>query len=445
MLTKEENELLCRVEGDAPMGQLMRRHWQLVCLIEEVSEPDGAPVKARLFGEDLVVFRDTQGRVGVMDEYCPHRGASLVLGRNEDNGLRCLYHGWKMDVEGNVTEMVSEPATSCMATKTKHRAYPVKEWGGCVWTYLGPSETVPQFTPPAWAPTAEARISIAKAIIPCNWAQVLEGAIDSAHSSSLHSSDMVPARVQSAEATDKSWLRPSTDKAPRLQVQRTSYGFRYAALRRPITNAATHDYVRSTVFVAPATALIPPNNLYNVANINVPVDDTSTAFYFIAWGHPAKTPETESWRKFLGQRVGIDLDKYYHPLRTAQNLFWQDRQAMKSGNFTGITGFPNQDIAMWVTMGGIVDRSRDRLGASDQAVVEFRRQMLEAVGSFLQGKPAIGTGEDRIPPDICAYQAIVPKAIDWRCYEARYVWEDEDGSRLESEHQITACDSTELA
>jgi phthalate 4,5-dioxygenase oxygenase subunit len=435
MLTIEENDLLCRVEGDAPMGQLMRRHWQPVCLLEEVSEPDGAPVRSRMFGESLVVFRDSEGRVGVMDEACPHRRASLVLGRNEDGGLRCLYHGWKMDVQGNVLEMASEPAASSMAEKVKHRAYPVKEWGGFVWTYMGPQDAIPEFVPPAWAPTKDARVSVAKALIPCNWAQILEGAIDSAHSSSLHSSDMVPARVQGAEATDKAWLRPSTDKAPRLQVQRSSYGFRYAALRRPLTNAQTHDYVRSTVFVAPATALIPPNNLYNVANINVPMDDTNTAFYFIAWGHPAKTPETESWRKFLGQRLGIDLDDEYRPLRNRDNKFWQDRQAMKAGNFTGITGFPNQDIAMWVTMGPIADRTYDRLGASDLAIVEFRRQMVDAVREFQQGKPAIGTGELAIPSDVCAYQAVVPKTTDWRVYEAKYVWEDTGGPELESQYQ----------
>lgn len=422
MLTEQENELLCRVEGNAPMGQLMRRHWQPACLIEEVSEPDGTPVRARLFGEDLVVFRDTEGRVGVMDEYCPHRKASLALGRNEDGGLRCLYHGWKMDVEGTVIEMASEPAASCMNNKVKHRAYPTKEWGGFVWTYMGPAEAMPEFTPPAWAPTADTHVSIAKVLIPCNWAQILEGAIDSAHSSSLHSSDFVPARVGGAETTEKTWLRPSTDKAPRLQLQRTSYGFRYAAIRRPIANAATHDYVRTTIFVAPATALIPPNNLYNVANINVPMDDTNTAFYFLAWGHPSQTPQTETWRKFLGQRVGVDLDETYRPLRTRENNFWQDREKMKAGNFTGITGFPNQDLAMWVTMGGLANRTRERLGASDIAVVEFRRQMLEAVEAFQKGEPAIGTGELAIPASDCSYQAIVPKTVDWRNFEAEYVW-----------------------
>ena len=436
MMTPEENELMCRVEGKAPMGQLMRRHWTPVCLVEEVSEPDGTPVKAQVFGEDLVVFRDTNGRVGVMDEYCPHRRVSLVFGRNEDCGLRCLYHGWKMDVQGNVLEMVSEPAASGMAQKVKHLAYPVTEWGGFVWAYMGPPDTQPAFEPPAWAPTADAKVTIAKAIIPCNWAQILEGAIDSAHSSSLHSSDMVPARVEGAEATDTNWLRPSTDKAPRMQVERGSYGFRYAAIRRPIKNAAANDYVRSTVFVAPATALIPPNNLYNVANINVPMDDTTTAFYFIAWGHPSQTPDTDTWRKFLGQQVGIDLDDKYRPLRNRDNAFWQDRAAMKAGNFTGITGFPNQDIAMWVTMGPIADRSYDRLGASDLAVVEFRKQMLEAVRDFQAGKPAIGTGEARIPASICAFQSIVPKTADWRSFNASYVW-DSVGPALEPSYSTS--------
>jgi len=427
MMSREDNELLCRVEGDAPMGQLMRRHWQPVCLIEEVREPDGAPIRARVLGEDLVVFRDTAGRVGVLDERCPHRRASLALGRNENCGLRCLYHGWKMDVNGTVVEMTSEPTTA-LAGRLKHKAYPTREWGGFVWAYLGPRETMPEFRPPAFAPTAETKVTIAKVLIPCNWAQILEGAIDSAHSSSLHSSDMVPAPVDGAKATETLWLRPSTDKAPRLQVERGAYGFRYAAIRRPIADAETTDYVRTTVFVAPQTVLIPPNNLYNVANINVPADDTTTAFYFIAWGHPTLTPDTETWRKFLRQQVGVDLDARYRPLRNIENDFWQDRAAMKAGNFTGISGFPNQDVAMWLTMGPIADRSRDQLGASDFAVVEFRRQMVKAARDFQEGAGAIGTGNTALPFDMCSFQAIVPKNTDWRAFRTSYVWERREGA-----------------
>ena len=143
MLTAEENQLLCRVEGAAPMGQLMRRHWVPACLSEEVAERDGPPVRVRLFGEDLVAFRDTQGRLGLLDEFCPHRRASLVYGRNEECGLRCLYHGWKIDVEGNVTEMPSEPNEVKLVERVKHKSYPLREAGGLVWVYMGPSPEMP--------------------------------------------------------------------------------------------------------------------------------------------------------------------------------------------------------------------------------------------------------------------------------------------------------------
>ena len=418
MLTFEENELLCRVEGEAVMGQLMRRHWQVICLSEEVNEPDGTPIRARVLGEDLVVFRDSEGRLGVLGEHCPHRRASLVYGRNEFSGLRCLYHGWKMDVSGQVLDMSSEPNASGLKEKVKHMAYPAHEWAGMVWAYMGPSETLTPFTPPAWAPNASVRVSISKMVIPCNWAQIMEGQIDSAHSSSLHSSDMTPSRVPGATVNDSAWLRPSTDKAPRMQTQRDDYGFRYAAIRRPIQNANTHEYIRATVFVAPSTALIPPNNMYNVANINTAIDDTHTAFHFIAWGPHETTPDTDQWRRFMSTQIDVDLDANYKPHRDVSNHFLQDRAAMKSGNFTGIKGIPNQDMAMWITMGPIADRSQDRLGASDMAVVEFRRQMIDAAKRFAKGEPPIGVGELKIPPTVCSFQAIVPKELDWREFEA---------------------------
>ena len=230
-------------------------------------------MRVRLLGEDLVAFRDTNGRLGVLDEHCPHRRASLALGRNEECGLRCLYHGWKVDVEGNVVDRPSEPRELASVRPVRHTAYPCREAGG----------------------------------FDCNWAQVLEGAIDSAHSSSLHSSDMVPAQVDGAGATDREWLRPSTDKAPRLRVQRTGYGFRYVAIRHPIRDADTHDYLRITLFVAPFTVLIPPNDRYNLSILNIPRDDVSTMFYFIAWSE-SHGIEQEAWRRFCGAQVGVDVD-----------------------------------------------------------------------------------------------------------------------------------------
>jgi phthalate 4,5-dioxygenase oxygenase subunit len=418
MLTHEENELLCRVEGDAPMGALMRAHWIPACMSEEVAEPDGAPLKLRLLGEDLVVFRDSDGRLGVLDEHCPHRRASLALGRNEECGLRCLFHGWKMDVDGNILEMASEPSESALAQKVKTKAYPAREAGGLVWTYIGPAASMPEFERPAFAASVDTQVSIVKLRVDSNWAQVVEGQIDSAHSSTLHSSDMRPARIDRAKAVETHWLRPSTDKAPRLQAERTSFGFHYVAIRRPILNSATHDYVRKTVYIAPFICLIPPNNAYNVTSVIVPEDDTHSVFYFLAWRESGNIDQ-EAWRKFNAAQPGIDLDRNFRNLRNRANNYLQDRSAMKLGDFTGIRGIPNQDTAMWETMGPITDRSLERLGASDLAVVEFRRLMVDAARAVQAGGPVLGRTEPHIAHvDIRSFEAMLPKSTDWRSYDS---------------------------
>jgi phthalate 4,5-dioxygenase len=416
MITTEQNELLCRVEGSAAMGQLMRQHWLPVCLAEEVAERDGAPVRARLLGEDLVVFRDTKARLGVLGEFCPHRGASLAFGRNEECGLRCLYHGWKFDVDGNALDMSSEPAGSAMLKAMKQKAYPAREAGGFVWIWMGASDTMRELEPPAWAPKPGIKWAIVKMHAACNWAQVLEGSIDSAHSSSLHSTEMPAAQVDGAKATTTNWPRPSTDKAPKLQFQPTGYGFRYAALRKPIQNPETNQYVRTTLFIAPFTVLIPPNDQYNLAQMLVPIDDVNTMFYWIAW-HPdaQKGISQDEWRRFCAATPGVDLDENWRKKRTLENRYLQDREAMKRGDFTGIKGIPTQDMAMWESMGPIVDRSRDKPGSSDVAVVQFRRMMVNAAKRVAEGGPAIGTTEPRIAHvKLASYEGIVPKSTDWR-------------------------------
>jgi phthalate 4,5-dioxygenase len=416
MLTTDQNELLCRVEGDAAMGQLMRRHWLPVCLSEEVAEKDGAPVRARLLGEDLVVFKNSEGKIGVLDEHCPHRGASLVFGRNEECGLRCLYHGWKFDVDGKCVDMSSEPEGAAIRQSMRTKAYPAREGGGFVWIWMGPPEQMREFEPPAWAPHANCRTAVVKMHVECNWAQVLEGSIDSAHSSSLHSTEMPAAQVDGAKATGTAWPRPSNDKAPKLQFEPTSYGFRYAALRRPITDPDANVYVRTTLFIAPFTVLIPPNDQYNLAQMLVPVDDVTTMFYWVAW-HPdqKKGISQEEWRAFCAATVGTDLDSSYKKIRNKSNLYLQDREAMKRGDFTGIKGIPTQDMAMWESMGPIADRGKDHPGTSDVAVVQFRRMMVAAAKKFQEGAPAIGTAEPRIPHvKLASFEGIVPKTEDWR-------------------------------
>ncbi len=227
---------------------------------------------------------------------------------------------------------------------------------------------------------------------------------------------MVPAQVDSAKATEQNWLRPSTDKAPRFQIERTSYGFRYAAIRRPIQNEATHEYIRTTVYIAPFTALIPPNNVHNVATLLTPEDDTTTIFYFIAWNGPDKPGiDADTWRKFNVLQWGVDVDANFNGIRTRENDYLQDRAAMAAGNFTGIQGIPNQDIAMWEGMGPIGDRTVERLGASDVAVAAFRRLMVEAARTMQNGGPAIGTTSPRIPhATISSYEGVVSKTVNWR-------------------------------
>src|SRR5256885_6494914 len=181
---------------------------------------------------------------------------------------------------------------------------------------MGPPDEMPEFEPPPFAPTEDSNVAIVKIQVPCNGAQILEGAIDSAHSSSLHSTDIPPGRGERTTATGGVWARPTTDKSPRIQVQLTNYGFRYAAIRRPIKNAATNDYIRITTFVAPNTVLIPPNNVYSLVNVNVPMDDTHTTFYFIAWSNWGPGIDKEAFRKFCHARVGIDIDDHYRRFRT---------------------------------------------------------------------------------------------------------------------------------
>jgi phthalate 4,5-dioxygenase oxygenase subunit len=416
MLSAESNDLLTRVVGDAPMGRLMRRYWIPACLLEEVAEPDGTPARVRVLGEDLVAFRDTNGRLGVLDDHCPHRRVALSLGRNEECGLRCLFHGWKVDVDGTVVDMPSETFEPGMQPRLKHKSYPVRESGGFVWIYMGKPDEMPEFEPPPWAATPTMKVAIAKYIVNANWAQATEGGIDSAHSSHLHSSGIKSGAVARAMPSRDGFkaVRPSNDKAPRLEVQLTSYGLRYAAIRTPIENADTMDYVRVTAYIAPFIIMIPPNSAYAPVQVEVPMDDEHTAFYFMAYGE-GEAIDQEKWRKIHGAQVGIDVDAEYRRIRTRANNYLQDRKAMKLGDFSGIYGVPNQDIAMWETMGAIADRTQEVLGKTDLAVAQFRNLMVEAARAERDGGSVTERLHSSIPiTDIRSFEGVVAKTVDWR-------------------------------
>jgi phthalate 4,5-dioxygenase oxygenase subunit len=419
MLTREENDLLCRVEGDAAMGKMMRRYW-LPAIPSSELVADGAPKRVRLLGEDFVAFRDTNGRVGLLDENCPHRGASLVLARNEQCGLRCLYHGWKFDVEGRTLETPPEPDELNFKDKVRAPAYPVREAGGLVWAYLGPRGSEPP--PPDFEFThfPESHVLVMSAITSCNWAQALEGVIDSSHTNYLHSNGVRPAvtdRAVTIYKADASLDRPSNDGAPRVEAQNTAYGFRYAAIRKPLLDADKNRYIRVTLFAAPCYAIFPAPDGWSFLQAFVPVDDTHTRFVFVMVkrNEPFTDEQRVTHAKRSGLLPGHDLDEFSRPIRHRDNNWLQDREAMKAGSFSGITGINTEDIAVQESMGPIYDRSKEHLGTGDVAVIRMRRVMLDSLRAFIaDGSAPLGLAEPVPYARLRAEEAMIPIDAPWQ-------------------------------
>jgi phthalate 4,5-dioxygenase len=407
MLSRQENELLCRVGPDAPMGQMLRRYWLPVAMSTELVA--GTPKRIQLLGETFVAFRGDDGVVGVLDESCPHRGASLVLARTEGCALRCLYHGWKVDRSGTILEMPSEPEGSVFANKLRMATYPVYESAGIVWSYFGapaPAPPVPDF---AYARVPDSHRINAKHRTDCNWVQSLEGAIDTAHSNYLHSADIRPANSQ----TQSRWTvarteRPSVDGQPRIMTEDTAYGFRYGAIRRPLVDPESRRYVRITHFVAPFTAVIPLGDLQNV-QIFVPIDDTHTYMYNVKFSF-AKPPGNVSELGAVDQ-----TDGNFGTDRKRENTWGQDRTAMKSDSFTGIEVIRNQDTAVQESMGPLYDRTKEHLGVSDTAIIRMRRRMLDSVRAFKDdGALPLAIAEPFDYGDVVAAEGMLPLDEPWQ-------------------------------
>ena len=392
MLSREENELLTKTGPGTPMGEMMRRYWIPALLSEEVAEPDCEPKHIKLLGEDLVAFRDSSGRIGLLDEYCPHRGVSLSYGRNEEGGLRCIYHGWKMDVEGNILETPAEPSSSNFKERIKHKAYPIKEVGDVVWVYMGPPDKMPVFPEFEWTKVPKPQRNVCKVFSECNYFQGIEGSIDSSHLNYLHSSDFRP---------------PSSDRSPQLQEpEETPYGFRYAAIRR----TEMDNYIRITHFVAPFHVIIPPTRAggedLRAYQTWVPIDDEHHYFYNFQFNRNG--PFT---RDYTAQ---FQLDLEYRPTRNRQNKHLQDRTAMKAGHFTGIEGIRSQDIAIAESMIPIVDRTKEHLGTADIAIIRARHCMINAVRSFAAGGEPIGLDPSIQYSRIRSEERVVPANTPWR-------------------------------
>jgi phthalate 4,5-dioxygenase oxygenase subunit len=409
MLTRAENDRLCRVGPDAPMGRMMRRYWIPACLSEEVAEKDGTPIRVRVLGENFVAFRDSAGTVALIDARCPHRLASLALGRNEEGGLRCIYHGWKFGADGRCLEMPTEPADSTYRDKIRVASYPVRDAGGIIWAYLGPGPA-PRFPAYDWTALPAEQRTVVRVAEHTNYAQSLEGAIDSAHSWFLH------------RGAVRDWRQRSTissDQAPRLEAEDTDYGFRYAAIRKVDANPDTERYVRTTLFAVPFTAFIPrPMNpaLPVSVQIFVPVDDEHTLFYGVWFSQDGSTIDPEVTLGEVGFRPGVDLAPVtYERYQNPGNFWQQDRAAMRSGDsYTGIAGVSQQDMAVQESMGPLVDRTQEHLGTSDVAVIWMRRRMLDALNRFEADGSLVGQ-DPKIPLErIRSEQKVIPVDTPWQ-------------------------------
>jgi phthalate 4,5-dioxygenase len=412
MLTPQMNELLTRVGPGTRMGDLFRRYWLPALLTEEVPSPDGPPVRVRLLGEDLVAFRDTTGQVGLVGAYCPHRRAPMFFGRNEECGLRCVYHGWKFDAAGNCVDMPSEPPDSVFKTKVNIEAYPTWEAAGVVWAYLGPRAEMPPAPDYEWlrAPATHQRVS--KTLEHANYLQALEGGIDTAHSSFVHNN----------EIGDAGRLK-SIDMHPVLEVERTAYGFRYAGIR---TVGSGRRYVRAYHFLLPAmqmrAAFLSKSGQRRKdptvrGHIWVPVDDEWTLVYnWLCSADPDREITDEFWtrhEKAAGRGTDDFIEGSYRLRRNLSNDYLIDRELQRTRTYTGIIGLNTQDYAVQEGMGPILDRSKEHLGSSDKAIIAARRLLREALDDIAEGRPPAGTDPEPIR-FVRPAEAIIEGTATWQ-------------------------------
>jgi len=412
-MRKADNEMITRVGPDTPMGAVFRRYWTPIALASQVETPDGAPVRARYCGEDYVIFCDTKGRLGLMDELCPHRGASLALGRVEECGIRCLYHGWKFDVEGRLLESPNYKNENFKA-KFRAPAYPVREAGGLIWGYFGPSESVPPLPDYAFLDAPATHRNIERIDINCNYLQLLEGGMDSSHVGILHADVAKPGWWSNSGERNTDLLNPgalaSDDDAPELDIESTEFGFHYAAFRKLPGGGRS---VRIVPFILPNARVIPAQA--RVATLfEVPLDDENTSTYIIVH---AKEPYARAHHRSIS---GIGDARLYSEAdfkwrASWENRFGQDRAIMDM-HWGGFRGLEQEDAAVSLSMGKIFDRSKEHLVPADAAVIHTRRILLTAARDAADGKappklPSLKrvTGiADTDLPEGTAWQTLVP-------------------------------------
>jgi phthalate 4,5-dioxygenase oxygenase subunit len=431
MLTNAQNETLTRVGPDTPTGNLMRRYWVPALLSWELDEPDCPPVEVRLLGEDLVAFRDTNGAVGLVNAFCAHRRASLFWGRNEENGLRCVYHGWKFDVSGRCVDMPSEPAASNFKDRVRIPAYATYEAGGVIWAYMGPPNKQP--APPLfeWTQVPPDQRGLSKVWEECNWMQCLEGGIDTSHTNFLHSGRPPGLRYDDSDPRGRA---NNYSTAPTLEVVPTDYGYSYAGIRDMGPEGTNH--VRGYHLVLPWTQIRATGSGRVSGHVWVPIDDYNTMVY--NWHYIYDTERAEHspprgegregsvapnanalWYRDAKLPVGagndfgidVDPDNEFRSFRNRGNRYLIDRRVQRTQTYTGITGINTQDRAIQESMGKIADRTLERLGTTDRAIIAARRFLMQAVEAAARGEEPPGVAPTYYK--LRAIEKVLPKDVHW--------------------------------
>lgn len=431
MTTHDQNMRMTLVGPDKPTGKLLRRYWQPVALIEELDEQ--RPVRAvKLLGQDFVLFRDELGRYGLLDRDCPHRGADLAFGRPEDGGLRCPFHGWLFDVTGQCLETPAEPANSKLCQRIRQKSYPVVLKSGILFAYLGEGE------PPAFADldcfvAPDSHVFAFKGHIACNWLQALEVGIDPAHASFLHRffEDEDPNanygrqfRANSADSDMPMTKVLREFSRPQIEVERTDYGLRLFALRQ-ISDANMH--VRVTNLLFPQAFVIPLSAEMTITQWHVPIDDVNCYWYaiFTSFSQPVDKAQMRA------QRLELYTLPDYIPRKNKANNYGFDPLEQKSQTYTGM-GFDINVHDQWAveSQGPIQDRTREHLGSTDKAIINYRSMLMKAIDQAEKGdeRPlmVLNEAEARAIQGPITVDGIAPTA-GWQAY-----WREVDARKRQN-------------
>ena len=376
MLKTEINQLLTQTGPGTSMGDLFRHYWLPALLAEELPENDCPPVRVKILSERLIAFRDTEGRYGLIDEFCAHRGVSLWFGRVEECGLRCAYHGWKYDVTGQCVEVPSEPENSNFARKVKLTSYPLVKVGDILWTYMGDREKQPELPEFEFAHVPPEQTYTSKRWQESNWLQALEGGIDSSHVAWLHSGGL---KSDPLFKDTQGNVYTLTDRRPFFEVADADGGLFIGARRN-----AENDmyYWRITPWVMPSFTMVPPRGDHPVhGHFWVPIDDENCWVYTFDY-HPTRAL-TDPERQAMKDGHGVhsrNIPGTYRPQENKDVDYLMDREAQKRGEtFSGIRGIAQQDASLQESMGPIVDRTKERLVATDTGIIKARKKLRLAI------------------------------------------------------------------